>query len=196
VAGQAITLPLPTNLFGTRVSIGNLAAQLLYVSPTQINLVIPDSAPMGQTSVTINGSNGQISTGSALIQRIAPGIFTTPSDGQGMAAALTTYDGIYYYPVVNPDGTPRSLSVGTAEQPAYLILFATGLRGRAQLQDVMVLINGIYCQPVYAGPQPNYAGLDQINVPLPQALRGAGEVEVEVLINGMASNRTRLMIGF
>jgi len=194
-SGQASLQPLPTVLMGARVSISGVAAQLLYVSPTQINLVIPDGLPSGRAPVVITGSDGRVTAGSITVQPVAPGVFSTNANGSGIAAALTTYDGVYYQPAINPDATPRPLSVGTAEQPDYLVLFATGVRGRGRMQDVVVLINGIYCQPTYAGPQPAYAGLDQINLPLPQALRNAGEVEVQVIINGVSGNRTRLVFG-
>jgi uncharacterized protein (TIGR03437 family) len=45
---------------------------------------------------------------------------------------------------------------------------------------------------LYAGPQPEFDGLDQINVALPIALRGSGEVDVVVRANGALSNTGRI----
>jgi uncharacterized protein (TIGR03437 family) len=63
--------------------------------------------------------------------------------------------------------------------PVYLSLYGTGIRGAAS-GAVYVLINGASVPVLYAGPQPTYPGLDQINVALPASLAGAGEVQVEI----------------
>jgi uncharacterized protein (TIGR03437 family) len=42
--------------------------------------------------------------------------------------------------------------------------------------------------PIYAGAQPQYAGLDQIDVLLPQSLAGKGDVVIQVTVDGQAAN--------
>ncbi len=49
-------------------------------------------------------------------------------------------------------------------------------------------INGVSAPALYAGPAPNYPGLDQVNVGLPLGLRGSGEVTVALTVDGQASN--------
>jgi uncharacterized protein (TIGR03437 family) len=58
-----------------------------------------------------------------------------------------------------------------------------------------VTIGGLALPVEYAGPQPQYAGLDQVNVKLPQSLRGRGMVDVVVTVDGRISNRAFLNIG-
>jgi uncharacterized protein (TIGR03437 family) len=41
----------------------------------------------------------------------------------------------------------------------------------------------------YAGAQASFAGLDQMNVRVPRALVGRGEVEIEVLIGDRPTNK-------
>jgi uncharacterized protein (TIGR03437 family) len=45
---------------------------------------------------------------------------------------------------------------------------------------------------MFAGAQGTYAGLDQVNVALPQSLRGAGSVNVSLMVDGTASNTVTL----
>jgi uncharacterized protein (TIGR03437 family) len=46
----------------------------------------------------------------------------------------------------------------------------------------------------YAGAQPEWDGLDQINIELPLRLRGAGEVDVVIEADGILSNTARIQI--
>ncbi|MFN0119717.1 MAG: hypothetical protein ACKV2V_04370 [Blastocatellia bacterium] len=192
---SAYARPLPEDIGGTRVTVNGLAAKLLYVSPAQINLIIPDNAGAGVARIVITRPDTQTRETTATLLAAAPGIFTLQANGRGVPAGLTTFDGIYYQPTGFQDGSARTLSVGSLATPAYLVLFGTGIRGRAQLQDVRVIINGLGCPVMWAGPQPGFDGLDQINIQLPQFLRNGGDVEVDVSIGNTPANLTRLMFG-
>lgn len=52
-AGELTAGSYPTSLFGTRVTFGSSDAQLLYISPLQINAVVPSGPPAGSTNVTV-----------------------------------------------------------------------------------------------------------------------------------------------
>jgi len=41
---------------------------------------------------------------------------------------------------------------------------------------------------VYAGPQPQYPGLDQVNIIIPRSLAGAGEVPITLTLDGQTAN--------
>jgi uncharacterized protein (TIGR03437 family) len=47
---------------------------------------------------------------------------------------------------------------------------------------------------IYAGPQGQFPGLDQVNVGLPLALRGAGVVDVTVTADGVTSNAVKISV--
>jgi len=51
-----------------------------------------------------------------------------------------------------------------------------------------VQIGHVNLSASYAGPQPQYAGMDQINIRLPSTLAGAGSVSVRVEVEGLPSN--------
>src|SRR5260370_40285374 len=44
---------LPTVLGGVRVKVGSIFAPLLYVSPTQVNFIVPTSLSAGQTNILL-----------------------------------------------------------------------------------------------------------------------------------------------
>jgi uncharacterized protein (TIGR03437 family) len=190
----ASALPLPTNLSNTTVTVNGIAAQLLYVSPTQINFVMPSSISAGTVTITVSSNGAVTGSGTATVTAVSPSLFTVSSDGQGVPAGFTTFDGVYYFPVFNVDGTARLLSVGTEANPNYLILFGTGFRRRSSLSNVQVMIGGVAAQVEYAGAQSDFAGLDQLNVKLPMSLRGRGEVDLVLTVDGRAANRVRINI--
>jgi uncharacterized protein (TIGR03437 family) len=191
----ATSRPTPTTLGNTRVIVNGMEARLLFVSPQQINLIVPDNAPVGSVPVVVYSADGSSQAGVVSVQSVQPGVFTMQANGSGVAAALTTQDGSFYQPVGNPDGSARAISVGSLDHPTWLALFGTGVRGRTALSEVTVRINGINCAVAYAGTQSGYDGLDQLNVQLPQSLRNSGDVAVEIIVNGLAANRTRLLFG-
>jgi uncharacterized protein (TIGR03437 family) len=74
----ASSVPLPTQLNGVSVSIGGIAAPLLFVSPTQINAIAPFEltlAPPNASVVATNASGPSVPL-NILPDRDSPGIFT------------------------------------------------------------------------------------------------------------------------
>src|SRR5580658_10170212 len=70
---------LPTALGGTSVSIGGKTAPLLYVSPQQINLLVPAGTPLGTVNVSVKSPTSQSPiSGSVSVALVSPGIFTIP----------------------------------------------------------------------------------------------------------------------
>ena len=57
-----------------------------------------------------------------------------------------------------------------------------------------VKIGGITAQVQYAGAQSQFAGLDQVNVAVPRALAGLGEVDLALTVDGKAANVVRVNI--
>ena len=91
------------------------------------------------------------------------------SDGKGLAAGFSTYDGILLEPLTNADGTPRPVPIGTPWKPNYLTLFGTGLRNATNLA---VRLGTQSLTPSYFGAHGTFEGLDQINIPLSSFVGG------------------------
>jgi len=194
-AFNATTFPLPTTLGGVTVTVNDIAAQLLYAGPTQVNYVVPSGVGAGTAMVKVAYNGALIGTGTVAVESVSPSLFTTSSNGQGVAAAQTTFDGASYQPVANADGTARALSVGTAARPNFLVLYGTGARRRSSLSAVRVTIGGTAVPVDFLGAHSQLAGVDQINVKIPLALRGRGAVDLVVTVDGRVSNTARLSIG-
>ena len=196
--------PLPTTLKGVSVTFNGIAAPLFYVSNTQINLLVPPGDGSGQATVVVTSANGMTRTGTVSIVSASPGVFTLDSSGRGTAAAQTTFDGVTYQPIWNPDGSERAVDPGTTARPNYLILYTTGLRratatnpndANGVAEAVTALIQGVPATVTYAGPAPTWTGLDQVNIIIPPELAGLGQLNVRLIVNGRSSNTTTFTIG-
>ena len=200
VTAQAGSLPLPSSLGGVTLSVTDSAgvsqtAGLLYVSPGQINFLVPDSVASGTVSLAVAGGAGaQSFTGEVL--PVAPALFSMSGTGSGVAAALAVAAQAANPQVQTPvpvfqcgaTGCTSVPIVLSADQPVYVSFYGTGIRNRSAPANVTVTINAMSLPVQYAGASPNYAGLDQVNVALPLALRGSGETKVFVTLDGQASN--------
>ena len=187
---SANSLPLPTNLAGTQVLVNNTPAELFYVSPGQINFLMPP-VNAGAVGVLILGSNGERTEGSALTGP-NPAVFTATSNGSGVAAAQVTADGRNYQRIYDNNRVAVPVSVTVGGQPNYLVLYGTGLRDQPALE---VRIGGQLCQLTFSGAHPNLPGVDQLNIRLPESLRGVGTVAIVVSAAGFVSNFAQVNIG-
>jgi uncharacterized protein (TIGR03437 family) len=198
-------LPLPTTLGGITVRINGAPAPLLFVAPGQINLVIPTGAVDGPATIVVESSDASTSSGMFTIVRSHPAIFMASVEMRS-ASAQTTKDGINFLFTSNADGTLRDVDAGSAAEPNFLILYATGLRyapadnpadENGIAEGVSVTFLGVPGQVTYAGPAPGFEGLDQVNVVIPRELAGLGIIDVKILIeDGLReSNSVRIRLG-
>jgi uncharacterized protein (TIGR03437 family) len=193
---QAASQPLPTTLGGVTVTLkdangGVFPAPLFYVSPTQVNWLVPKGAASGVANITL--ANGSATfTGTAMIASTAPGLYTANVTGQGPAAAQVT-NGVIYSSTSQcaSAGNCSLIPINVALRP-YLVLYGTGIRGAAQA-NVSVRIGNIDAPLIYAGAQGEYAGLDQVNASLPSTLKGRGQLVVTLTVNGQAANMAQLL---
>lgn len=196
MTASASGTPLPQILGNTFVMLNGINAPLIFVSPTQINLLIPGAIGDGEALVQIFRTNGVlVARGALTVSRVAPGIFTLSGDGRGIPLGVTTYDGVSYQALTEADGKPRAIPAGTDDTPVHLVLYGTGFSYTSKPENVEVMIGGVRTKVNYAGRQPDYLGLDQMNLVIPPALRGRGEVEIEIRIDGNAANKVKVIIG-
>ena len=80
------------------------------------------------------------------------------------------------------------------DTPVYLSLYGTGIRKLSSMAAVTCTINGISVPVLYAGPQGQFAGLDQVNVPLTLNLRGSGESNVVLTVDGHTANAVTINV--
>jgi uncharacterized protein (TIGR03437 family) len=184
----AQSFPLPTNFGGVQVLVNGVAAPIDYISPTQINFVMPYGTPafsFAQFQV-INGS-AQSNMVTLYTAASAPGVFSFTSSG-----------GNNFAPGVGPAAvTHANGSVVTQASPAAagetLVLYLTGLGAvspavgdglpapSSPLSHVVDNEIGVDIQDTkfnlypstsitYAGLAPGFAGLYQINFVVPSGV--------------------------
>lgn len=198
--GKAGSLPLPKALSGAKISIvdasgAQLSAPLLYASPSQINFLLPaETAPGPAQFLVASGSATQAFT--ANVSSVAPALFSMNGAGNGVAAATAILTQVANpalqstLPVFqcNASGCTAVPIVLGIDTPIYVTFYGTGIRNRSSLADVSMTIHGEKVPVLYAGPTPNFSGLDQVNVVLPLDLRGSGISDVVLTVDGQSSN--------
>ncbi len=182
----AQTLPLPTSLAGSSLRVNGVPAPLFFVSKEQINFLIPTQTQPGTAIVEVTAADGSITRCELPISSAAPAIFTANQQGTKAPAGDATPDGKTYYRIGNPDGSANPVAVGH-----YLQLFGTGFRNAA-FDTVQVSIGGKDVQVLYAGKQPEFIGLDQLNVQVPAGLSGV--VDLVLTIDGKPANKVEIRV--
>jgi len=194
----ATSTPLPQALAGTSVKVTDSAgvqrtASLFFVSPAQVNYLLPDQTAEGLAAVTVYTGQGSVQ-GSVLVKKAAPGLFSANADGRGVAAAYATRftaqnaqvpSGVARYDAVQGKQVTAPLDMGAETDRVFLSLYGTGLRHAA---NVEATIAGERATVTFAGAHSVYAGLDQVNVEVPRSLVGRGVVTVQLTADGVAAN--------
>jgi uncharacterized protein (TIGR03437 family) len=187
--------PYPTTLGGTTVNISPasggspIPAYLFFVSPGQINGILPSKVPEGDATVAVT-ANGQTSASLAItVVHSRFGIFTGDFSGGGQAI-LQLYN--------SPTELPLNGLAHAAHDGQTAILWGTGLGPLASADDnhpdqenlassVKVLINGQPIRPFYAG-RSAYPGEDQINFTLPSGIPDDCYLSISVETGSTISN--------
>ncbi len=204
---SASSVPLPTELAGTRVLVRDSAgaerfSPLFFVAPAQINYQIPPGTANGVAAVTVTSGAGASSFGTALIDSVAPGLFAANADGQGVAAAVAVRvrNGVQTFePVVIFDATQRKfvplpIDLGPESDTVVLVLFGTGIRFRSAQSAVAVKLGGVDAPVIYASIAPEFVGLDQVNAIIPRSLAGRGEIDVMMMVDGKTANTVKISV--
>jgi uncharacterized protein (TIGR03437 family) len=180
---------LPTSLDGVSVSVQGILSSLLYVSPGQINFIIPYelTLPTVTVIVTRQGVAGPYDNGKPAVQihlaTTAPGFFewngnfaiAEHADGSLITAASPAQPNevIVLY-AAGLGRTSPDLSSGAIPSTALTILYSS---------QMQILLNAVPCPQTniyYAGVAPGFAGLYQINVRLPGVLPANPQIQVAI----------------
>ena len=185
---------LPTSLDNVTVTVNGKAAYIEYVSPTQINALAPADDSVGTVDVKVS-VNGQTSDAfAATLNAFSPAFFTF----DGKYAAATHADNS----LLGKAGLFASAPNATtpAKPGETIVLYGTGFGPTSpgftagQLPTAVgnvatsytVTIGGVRADVSFAGMLPNFAGLYQFNVKVPDTV-GDGDQAVVVRIGGATS---------
>jgi uncharacterized protein (TIGR03437 family) len=167
---------LPTVLQNTKVKIldqngAERLAGLIYVSPSQINFLVPPETAEGYAIINIDNGKTPLVLGarSTPVRGVAPGFFTMDGTGHGPPAATAI--------AIQSNGTRTAIPVlqcSSASQctltpidlnangTVYLSVNGTGFANGGSACDMGTV--------TYSGPQRQFPGLDQLNLQLPKTL--------------------------
>jgi uncharacterized protein (TIGR03437 family) len=165
------------------VRVGAASATVLYSDPHQVNFLVPAGVPLGAAAVSVDGLSTAVQ-----IARVAPAIFMLNSAGLAAAYVLRVRQGSQTIESVSDP-----IDLGPPGDQVYLSLFGTGIRGAGSGQ-VSVRIQGIDAPVTFAGPQPQFADLDQVNVLLPRELAGTGDTNIVLTAAGTDAPTVRVSL--
>lgn len=193
--------PYTDNLLTTQVTMQGQPLPLYYVSPGQVNALIPQ--------VGVNQGNQQLIVTQAGMQSAGvdlqvispqPGIFSADSTGTGQGSIVSANTGII----------AGSTSITPPQQPVargqFIAIFCTGLGpvngtpppdgspapSSPLLQTTVtpaVTIGGVPAPPPsFSGLAPGLVGVYQVNVQVPTSVAPGNAVQVSLTIGGVTSN--------
>jgi uncharacterized protein (TIGR03437 family) len=196
----------PRTLEGVGVTIGGRDAFVRFISPTQVNAQVPDGIGTGPLQVIVRNSAGTSAaipmTGTARTpQVLAPSNFRV--NGRQLVAALfgdnTTF--------VGRAGEIPGVTTRPARMGDVVIVYAIGAgavtpataagviaSGSTALTNPAVRVGDAPATLQYAGLAPNFVGLYQFNVVIPNV--GPGDQRLNLAVDGVSSGQeTFLVIG-
>lgn len=138
------------------VRIGNIRSELLYVSPKQINLRVP---------------NDIVGLPEAKVEILCSGLPTASFVSPVAAAAPALFPA-----AVNEDGAYNSLT-NPAARGSVIQLFGTG-QGTVPMALTAVHLGSTTAEVLYAGPAPGLPGVFQVNVRIPTDFYAAGSQSI------------------
>jgi uncharacterized protein (TIGR03437 family) len=190
---EATRLPLSSTMGGAVVTFNGVAAPLLYVSPGQINAIVPELfGVFDSVQVQVTVSSAAVSSPEIVpFAPVSPGVFTVARDGQGLAAALHA-DG---RPVTEANPARRGefvqiycAGLGSTSPPAPPGLPAPNQEPLARTDaPVRVSLGGVTgIVPQFAGLAPGFASLYQVNIQVPSGAP-SGRAALVIFVGGVPS---------
>lgn len=204
-AASAEGAPFPASLGGVSVTFDGISAPIQSVVPTGafpfINVQLPFEITNSTTSMVVMVNGVPSAPMNVPVTPQAPGVFTSPPDGQHNAifvyldpvsntakiAAPASQASAFTIPVAPiPRGTSGffyatglgalnpSLTDGTAPS-----LTSTTVYNAAQMPSA--LVGGVPAQVIFAGQAPGYPGVNQINITIPANAPTGNAVPLQVM---------------
>jgi trimeric autotransporter adhesin len=189
----------PTTLGGVTVTIGGTPAYLSYVSPTQINALVPAGVPsavpgsliVASTSVVVANGYGTSAAFTIATAAVLPGMDEPFGNGYLAAFQGATIVGSPGYAAVTPGQVITLYGIGFGAVTPSLPVGQIATSAAALTTPVTITIGGVNATVDYAGASVGSVGLYQFNVTVPSV--AAGNQPVVVSLGGTALNQPALL---
>jgi uncharacterized protein (TIGR03437 family) len=193
-------------LSGVQVLFDNIPGTPIYVSATQINVIVPyEIAGRSSTNVTVLYQNQQSAVIPQNVANQAPGIYTFSATGVGQGAVLNqnyTFNGPAIGIVINGTSIPTTPAAGGS----VIVVYMTGggqttppsVTGTVTpltspyyiipTNQVTATINGVNAPVQFAGAAPGEVnGVIQVNITVPAGAGTGNALPLVVTINGVST---------
>ena len=181
--------------------IGGEAAFIDYISPGQVNAQVPFDVATGLQQITLKTGGGTSSPLNVTVNALQPGLLAPASfdlDGIQYAVALFS-DGTY----VLPTGAISGINSLPAKPGDTIVLYGVGFgpvtpdipagqivqQSNTLKSKLQVSIGGKPATVSYSGLAPNYVGLYQFNVVVPN-IAASDAVPLTFTLDGAAGTQT------
>jgi uncharacterized protein (TIGR03437 family) len=198
-ASDFIGVNAPTSLDGTNVTIGGKSAFIDYISPGQVNALVPSDTPLGSQQILVKTGDGTSAAYGITVNSVQPGLLAPSSfliGGKQYAVALFA-DGSYVLPVgAIPGVTSRPAKPGDT-----IVVYGVGFgpvipnipagqivqQSNSLAASLQMSIGGTLATVPYSGLAASFTGLYQLNVVVPSV---AGNVPLTFALGGTAGTQT------
>jgi uncharacterized protein (TIGR03437 family) len=188
------SLPIMLGTSETTVYVSYEPAGLYYVSPGQINFLVPPDLTPGPVSVyvAVDSCLGPIIQ--LTLAAAAPGLFAIEAANGTMTAAATLVNGSLLTLTPPSPAHPGDIVVlwagglGATTPLAYNFQLPTAAAPLVAGANLSILLNGVAVPSsniLYAGVAPGYAGLYQINLTLPMST--GTNPQIQLRLDGASS---------
>jgi uncharacterized protein (TIGR03437 family) len=183
--------PLPQTLGGVTVHVGSRLLPLFFVSPAQINLLLPSDFTPGPQTLTVSSQGQPDVQGTFTVAQDAPGLFPQSINGQNFVVAVHA-DGSSVTPAAPavPGETVTVYGTGFgATNPPRPDGFALPASPVYALVDTAsVQVGGVTLPAAAAFALPGGIGIDAVQFVIASGLPTATNAQLTLTVNGQASN--------
>ena len=204
-SAQSLPLPAKAGLGGVQVLVNGRYAPLSYVSPTQINLLVPyATGPVGNESyATFQVINNNEASNKVTVHTnyTAPGVFSLTSNGgtypPGIGPAAVLHADYSLVTQSNPAKAGETLQLYLTGLGSVTPSVADGAAASTTTlstvdEHIYVIVGGAQANIAFAGLAPGFAGLYQINFVVPGGITTGSTVYLIVITQDGYSAEAKL----
>lgn len=212
-SASATTVPLPTSLAGTVVEAASFShpdwapVPLFFVSPGQINLQVPPEFAVAEDAGAVlrlrvrRGAVLSTNETRSALRRRSVSLFTADSSGTGAPAGFFVrvraggqQERGNLFTCAGGQCAAAPAPLGGSGDELFLELYGTGFRNPGTGTSMLAFLGGKQAEISFAGPHPQFVGLDQVNVKVPRDTPRGQVLDLYVWVRNhdgpwMASNR-------
>jgi len=188
--------PLSQSIAGVAVIANGSILPLMFVSPAQINALLPSSFPPGDYTLTVSSPGQDDVTGTFSVARNAPGLFSQTIDSNQYAVGF------------HQDGTPLGPS-SPAQNGETVTILGTGFGpytpnvvdgfvaqnpAPSLVDSLQIAVGGLNPTPIFSGAAVGFTGVAATKFQITADMPSGSSLQLTVTVNGVTSNTVLLPI--